>query len=238
MQRKSQPGKIILHISNSQYLLSPQRENHDEMFTVLVGDGTIFNVEKSILNGCPVFASMCNGPFLENENKLIDLPDDDADAFALLVDYLKASHLGVPGHMKRAARYPERLSELYILANKYRMAELEELIVQSFESFYLNYEVFNTRTGIRFFNIGEKVYDNVVAVNDPFKTWFRPMISIVLKDADNNLKNHVKEIVHEGGGIAADIYAAQDDALTASRSIVKGVSRVLTTGIKEGLSYY
>ena len=198
------------------------------MFTVVIDEKHVFNVLGSVLKKAPVFAAMCNDDkFIEGQTKMIELHDDDITAFKSLLEYLGSSRQGVPRSMRSSGHYPEKLVQLYILANKYRVAELEEYIITALELYYLNHDTITTRTGKRLFDLGETVYGSVAGTNDPFKMWFRPMITVALKDADDELMDHVLEIVHDGDDIAVDICRAQADAWKESRSVLQGVRRLV-----------
>ena len=169
---------------------------------------------------------MCNGTFREAQTKVINL-DEDSNTFDHFMNYLNNPGRGVPGGMKAGGRYPEKLAALYIIANKYGVVALEDAIVNGFVAYYLNHEDIDTRTGVRFFNIGYSVYKNVAGVNDRFKMWFRPMITEVLKGADDELFDHVVDVIQGSDDFMADTLYAVVDAWKASTQTIADIRKVL-----------
>lgn len=116
--------------------LTGPRWGNASTVTLVVGELKIsFHVHEAILcKVSPVFKAAFTSTFKEGLERKMTLPDDDADLFNLLVEWLYAGSYNIPqptGHKdKDAARFMEFI-RLYVLADKYGVTSLKNEIVKT-----------------------------------------------------------------------------------------------------------
>lgn len=104
--------------------------------TLVVGETkTPFHVhEADLFEASPVFKAAFSSTFKESLDRKMSLPDDDAELFNLLVEWLYSYNYNIPQRtgdkIKDAGRFMEPM-RLYVLANKYGVTSLKNLIAKT-----------------------------------------------------------------------------------------------------------
>ena len=99
----------------------------------MVGESkTPFHVhEAELFKVSPVFKAAFSSAFKEGSDRKMTLPDDDAEIFNLLVEWLYCHNYNAPlptgDDIKDAGRFMEPM-RLYVLADKYGVTSLKNLI--------------------------------------------------------------------------------------------------------------
>ncbi|KAL8898806.1 MAG: hypothetical protein Q9207_006519 [Kuettlingeria erythrocarpa] len=112
------------------------------VFTVSVGPSQKeYRVHSSVLCTSPVFSRICEGDFKEAHECHISLPEDSAQDFDAIVEYLYMNKFITIGntvtpdgqHRDRETCALE-LASLYVTAEKYQMDDLKSLVVEKFKN--------------------------------------------------------------------------------------------------------
>ena len=199
-------------------MLTFSRRFGSEVFTLYAGPGKQqFTAHSEILFKSPVLKRMCNGPFLENQTKVINLPDDDADIIELMLECLYSSHnahsdlnfVKVICH-EAGISFLKQLAELYIVADKYQLSGIQTVIVDTLadkQIHFTNVTMFLMITG--------RIYENIATSNGPFPRWFRNVVKRSLERASPNQLKAFRDLVRGGDDLAADIFTAMAQAQRA-----------------------
>ena len=119
---------------------------------------------------------MCSTQFSEGSNRLIRLPEDDPDLIGRMLEFLYGSHqvalrFNRPGH--EAA---EKLLAIYFVADKYRLAKLQESIMENFTE--LEYMI---RSPLEFFEVTNAVLSKIPRSDTTFNPCFDAMTKFHLR---------------------------------------------------------
>ena len=210
--------------------LNPSKRFSGNIFTIIVGGGgRRFKAHDTILSESPVFKAMCAGPFRESEIRLIELPDDDPLSFAILLEtfyrccgsqeaFKQLCHDIVPDDEHR----PARLADVYIMADKYQVPQVQPFIVDLLKDLDLL-----TNNPLTFFTIAQTIYRNVPSVQGPFPVYFRETARAVTVDLDGATIDKVYELIHGGGSLAMDLYSAKVFACLEERERTEALMETL-----------
>lgn len=178
------------------------------MFKVFVGpQRRIFHTHEAVLSQSPVFECMCNGSFKEGVEREIELPDDNADAFECLIEYLCR---GISDSGETANRHVKAgvLANVYIMAEKYQLDDLKSVVIASLVA------IFDNATGSkginRFFDAARKIYENTPDSESLFPDCFKQRVTQIAAYGDQfpYLVAQVKCCISHGGKLAQDTFDA------------------------------
>lgn len=104
--------------------------------TLVVGETkTTFHVhEAELFEASPVFKAAFSSDFKESSQRKMNLPEDDAVLFNLLIEWLYGHHYDIPQPTGETTKDGTRFMEamrLYVLADKYSVASLKSRIVKT-----------------------------------------------------------------------------------------------------------
>ena len=117
-------------------LLTGSRWGDVSTVTLVVGETqTPFQVhEADLFTSSPVFKAAFSPTFKEGSDRKMTLPDEDAELFNLLVEWLYTHNYNIPQRTgdksKDAGRFMEPV-RLYVLADKYGVTSLKNLIAKN-----------------------------------------------------------------------------------------------------------
>lgn len=100
--------------------------------TFNVGQGAnvkAFTIQSALLRASPVLSANAMRFMIEGETGVINLPEDDPEIFGMVHYFLETASLFSPVQSINVS--PEMLVELFVMADKYRLLDLEEAIVQA-----------------------------------------------------------------------------------------------------------
>lgn len=180
-----------------------------------------FYVHQNVLAQSPVFASMCKHPgFEEGRTRHIHLPDDDAETFGLLLDYLFSRNWEPP----RASFESQMEShvDLYIIADKYDVGRLKiriqgkvEVMVQhlcaprGLRRLTANGGLPEDTTVCDFFKAMKRLYENLPESDNTFRAFFVRQSEWVLGIALPKDYKVLDDLIADGGPFAVDMFKAQ-----------------------------
>ena len=141
---------------------------------------------------------MCNGGFQENINSCIELPEDDADAFADVLAFLYAGNFELP--RSTPSLCISRITLIYILAEKYQLEKLKILCVRKLEHEVLIANDLDPMICVA----AQQIYEHTTKLDAPFRPFFRgKMMSMINRDPFK-AKEVFEEIARCGGDLAVD----------------------------------
>lgn len=117
-------------------LLTADRWGDLAVVTLVVGETkTTFHVhEAELFAASPVFKAAFGSDFKESSERKMTLPEDDAELFNLMVEWIYHRRYDLPPRtgdkIKNGARYMESM-RLYVLADKYGVTSLKNCIVKT-----------------------------------------------------------------------------------------------------------
>lgn len=167
----------------------------------------LFYTHEAVLSQSPVFEDIFNVLFEESGERQIELLDDDATVFGSMLEYMYLSvfHVG-------EIQIPNRdinvtlLGDLYILAGKYQLENLKELLMVPLDA------IVDDTSDIEciesFFDAARKIYDNTTDLEVVFPDFFRQKVTQLLSCSDlvPYIKADVKHCIHDGGRLAQDAF--------------------------------
>ena len=159
---------------------------------------------------------MCKGPFQESAERHVRLPEDDADDFGCILEYLYlmdyAMDLEDPDVF-------DRLANVYILAEKYQMEPLKSLTVKKFRNGL-------TSSQGAFFRVAQAIYQDTPDSDRIFRSYFAATAPEILLKLSADQFPVVRGIIQEGGILAVDIFEAWLEAhrLEAARRPGPGIN--------------
>lgn len=149
---------------------------------------------------------MCNGSFKESVENQIELPDDDANVFECMLEYMYRGALhGVetPTQSVRAAM----MADLYILAEKYQLSGLKELLIPPLASILDNADATHIEC---FFHAARKIYENTPDSEVLFPASYKKEVAQMLgyRNQYVYIESHIKRFLFDGGKLAQDTFDA------------------------------
>ena len=156
---------------------------------------------------------MCTGPFLEAQTGVLEFPEDDAEDFAILLEYLYT--LKLPDRWtrdihrldsKEEMELAHRLADIYILADKYQLPGLKEIIVRRLDTMRFLLDMSKD-----FFRIAVKIYQNTAGIDDQaFFNFFIANAAHMARGAfgSEHSKEILEDIINDGGDFAVDFMEA------------------------------
>ena len=191
------------------------RRFNSQTFSITVGKTKPdFIVHVSILSRSPIFACMCDGPYIENTNRHIDLPDEDAESFGWFLEYLYTGTL--PTYDTSPLNHRLKLASLYILSDKYQLESLKESIIKYIDNVA---DPWISAESDVFFTIMHKIYQGVTPTDKYFDSYFSKTAFKVLNDIDGDRHDHLKEILSKGEPFAVDVFYVQRSLYKAQRRL-------------------
>lgn len=164
---------------------------------------------------------MCSSPgFAEATTLKINLPEDSPAVFALLLEYLYSldceptqrtvRHVYPAPNQTWLAQRTARLGELYVLAEKYMLAKLQELITDKL--IWLSQQMPDRL----FFDLGKDVFDGIPEdhATTSFFSWFEKEARRRIRRASSS--PWLLDLVEEGGPFARQVGSLLSSSLNAS----------------------
>ena len=151
---------------------------------------------------------MCNGLFRESVERQIELPDDDAKVFGYMLKYM---YCGVLHGFETCKQDIDvaMLADVYILAEKYQLKNLKELLITKMAAFV---DAAGTKecTGCvgGFFDAAVKIYQGTPDSEVLFPNFFKTGVIQLLGDELPGVEAHVKRCIIDGGKFAQDAFDA------------------------------
>ena len=156
---------------------------------------------------------MCTGPFLESQTGVLEFPEDDAEDFAILLEYLYT--LKLPDRWTRdihrldsreEMELAHRLTDIYILGDKYQLPGLKAVIVERLDSMRFLMDMSKD-----FFRIASKIYENTCGVDD--EAFFNLFTQNAVRMARGafgaeDSKAILEDMISDGGDFAVDLMRA------------------------------
>ncbi|KAL9119418.1 MAG: hypothetical protein Q9187_004030 [Circinaria calcarea] len=179
-----------------------------KVFTITVGDSnSTFSAHANILSKSPVLARMCQAPFQESLTGHIDLPDDSAEDFGFLLEYLYIENLAVPLFDTEEAEiaFANKLADIYIIADKYQVISLKFRIVKEF----ISITPFSDNPSA-FFQMAHRMYHDTSGSksNSPFRDYFEYRAALVMRYMNDDVLKVLDGLLEDGGKFAVDIAKA------------------------------
>ena len=147
---------------------------------------------------------MCNGPFKEGVEQQIELPEDDANVFGRVLEYMYCDAFGgfnTPTQNIKVAI----LADVYIMLEKYQLLRLKELLIPTIFD--------DARDAERieyFFGAARKIYENTPDSEALFPDYFKRTVTQTLarRDQQSYMEANIKHCIFEGGKLAQDAFDA------------------------------
>ncbi|KAL9118181.1 MAG: hypothetical protein Q9187_005276 [Circinaria calcarea] len=180
-----------------------------DTFNIIVGDTKPgFIVHASVLIQSPVLLAMCEGQFQEAVTHNIALDDDNPADFSLMLEYLYTGDFPFEGSENLELEH--QLADIYILADKYQLPLLKDLVIaklSSSTSFYVGSKANRTA----FFAIAYKIYNGTTdsETNRVFYNFFAKFAVPVLQKLKRDEVQAVQDLLIDGGRFAGDMFAVQ-----------------------------
>lgn len=191
------------------------------MYKLFVGpEKKLFHAHEAVLSRSPVFERMCSGTFKESVEKQIDLPDDDANAFGCVLEFM---YLGV----FRGDETPDRvakadlLANVYVLAEKYQLKDLQDLLICPLGAIL---ESASKDECLEcFFDAAHKIYENSPDSDVVFPGLFKRAVTFMLGNSDvvPHLEAHIRRCIYNGGKLAEDTFDAFCIDMTTNHELDK-----------------
>ena len=178
------------------------------MFQLTVGpERKLFYSHEAVLSQSPVFERMCNGSFKEGVEQQIELPDDDANIFGCMLEYMYRGvfhDFETPTPDVRAAM----LADLYILAEKYQLKGLKKLLITPLATIFdgdSNDECIGC-----FFDAARTIYENTPDSEVLFPKCFKKKVMQMLgyRNQLPCMEAQVKLCISAGDKLARDTFDA------------------------------
>lgn len=178
------------------------------MFTITVGDShKKFFAHANILSKSPVLVRMCEGPFMESVTGDIDLPEDSAEDFGFLLEYLYIEDLPIPvfNTEEDEMAFPNKLADIYIMADKYQVSALKFRIVKEFTAITPF-----CHDPSAFFQMAHRIYHETSGSNsnEPFRDYFGYRATLVMRHMSDEVHEALDDLLEDGGKFAVDIAKA------------------------------
>ena len=204
---------MLLHSITYQLLTSARRLG-SELFNLYVGpDKVEFKVHTAILRKSPVLEALCDGPFLENQTKIINFPEDDANTIEFMLECLYSNDDQPNLNFIQVAceesntSFLVQLAELYIAADKYQLQGIQAAVVHHmYSDLQVNGDIST------FLAVARIIYDNTGTNHGHFPEWFRMAVRYALGVATPDGLRMFRDQIRDGGDLAADIFSAMVQA--------------------------
>ena len=191
------------------------------MFTLFVGsEKHQFYSHAKVLSQSPVFERMCNGSFKESAEQHIELPDDDANVFGCMLEYL---YSGVVHGFETPSQGSDAavLADVYILAEKYQLNKLKELLITPMAVFLDSVE---KECAGCFFDAALKIYHNTPDSDLIFQDFFKISVTQLLDDKVPGMEAHIKRCISDGGKLALDTFDAYYKHMSTKHEVEERVA--------------
>lgn len=210
---------------NEEELLKPEKPLHEllthQLVDIYVGpEGVAYTIHEKLL--C-YHSAVLRGHFYSTKtrNTSYGLPDDDTDAFELLVGWLYSRTLSFPVEDKQVST----LLDLYLLAEKLQMEALENDCVDTVRAYYHSNETYPELRRVQY------VYANTDADN-PMREMMVGSIARFLTLGES-IPKHWESALKRDGELGLDIIRAIQEWHLEGRSVpdaregsIKGFSRI------------
>ena len=178
------------------------------MYKLVVGpQKKLFHSHEAVLSRSPVFERMCNGSFKEGVEQQIELPDDDAHIFGRVLEYM---YCGVFDKFETPTPNVKVLvlADLYILAEKYQLSGLKELLIPPMATILDNAS--DAECIENFFHAARKIYENTPDSEALFPDSFKRTVTKMLGYPAQYpyMEMHIKRCILDGGKLAQDTFDA------------------------------
>ncbi|KAL8965969.1 MAG: hypothetical protein Q9183_003593, partial [Haloplaca sp. 2 TL-2023] len=183
-----------------------------EIFVLVVGtQKKRFRAHSAYLGQSPVFDAMCRHSFTESKTHQIDLPEDDPHVFSLILKYLYAGNFaGYDGLLDDDSLDIDRdtralqLADVFLLAEKYQLSDLKELLVSKLATFADVHENIPA-----FLETARKVYSGIPETETVYRHFFQMAVTGMLPvcKMDGPAREAFNKTVSDGGILATDLVA-------------------------------
>ncbi|KAI9723039.1 MAG: hypothetical protein M1812_001488 [Candelaria pacifica] len=187
------------------------------LFTLSVGpENRLFEIHKAVLCQSPVLARLCDSNFKEAHDRHIRLPEDDADAFGKVLEYLYSQTYTPATTSTSPSALASEMGDLYIMADKYQLNLLKALMVQKFRTAIVSTTVGKDTTAENLwalFKESQHIYANVPESDFEFRNYFKEVApQCLLRTTKSEVTDFLKDIKFEGS-FGKDLFEASIEAL-------------------------
>ncbi|KAL8868283.1 MAG: hypothetical protein Q9174_005090 [Haloplaca sp. 1 TL-2023] len=160
----------------------------------------------------PVFDAMCRHFFKESTTHQIDLPEDDPEAFNLTLKYLYTGDFaGYNGFVKNDGQDTDRdvralrLADVFLLADKYQISDLKELVVSKLANLIHVSENLPT-----FLEVSRTIYTGIPEEETVYRSFFKKAAMGIQKvdEMDGSSYKAFDKAISGGGMLASDLVAS------------------------------
>lgn len=181
------------------------RHFNDDIYTLRVGSAQhVFTVHRNILNLSPVFACMTTSFFSESITKEIALPEDDVDSLGRIIEHLYGNNDAAFEVDRLEFDGARKLADLYGLAEKYQLPDLQDLVIQKLKQLDLLKE-----DRMTFFHIARQICQMTRDSDKIFVPYFEHQAAIHMRSMSEQEFEGLSELVCSGGNFARMIYQLQ-----------------------------
>lgn len=173
---------------------------------------------------------MCAGYFAESITKEIRLPEDNADSFGRLLEHLYGNNSAAFDINYEDSGVADKLVDMYTLAEKYQLADLQNRIEKSLEQ--LNGL---SQDRLFFFKIAHKICQSAVNGEKIFNTELAVQARKRLKDMTVEESKELSELVELGGSYASKIFSYQAAAHAQDKAAWLSEKKALSDKFKKAV---
>ena len=161
-----------------------------------------FIVHESVLVESPPLSRMCQLGFQEEVTGHVNLPEDNAEDFGCVLDYLYGNGCSI--NVVHPDGY-SHLAGVYILSDKYQLGELKHLVMEKFRNSYLICPEI-------YFDVAAAIYSNVLETDNLFREYFKSTAPGIMLSLNDSQFEVVRPLLRRGGTLAEDIFDAEREA--------------------------
>lgn len=156
---------------------------------------------------------------MESVTRQIYLPDDNVTDFGLVLEYLYTGDFPFEGSID--LKLEDQLAEVYILADKYQLPLLKELVIAKLRS-SMSSNVTTAARSLTFLTIAHKIYHGTLGSesDEVFYQFFADTAISALEKVDTNKLHVVEEMIDDGGRFATDVFALQLCKMQRDKSVL------------------
>ncbi|KAL8726079.1 MAG: hypothetical protein Q9181_006184, partial [Wetmoreana brouardii] len=202
-------------------------------FTIFVGfSKESFRVHESVLRTSPVLARMCSDSLKNGGNPEFNLPDDSADEFGLLLEFLYGHNFEalsddanfVRTNVENRNKASDELCRIYLLGEKYELVKLKVCIAEKFKNVtdLINHPLL-------FFGVAKKMYSQIADSDTTYPDFFIETAQDIITKLvlDTQIKDWINTEAVQDGRLVKDIFLAQRKAYEAQRKALEAQYKAL-----------
>ena len=182
-----------------------------------------FLAHASVLSRSPVLERMCDGPFQESITREIHLPEDDASDFSIVLEYLYTGNLQTID-MEDSCIGADQLASIYILADRYDLPFLKELIVRELSVHFSGIDSdVSCKHAIEFVRIAHKIYHGTAESqsNAVFYKYFEKTVMLALGVLEDDDLVAAQEMLADGGIFAIHLFQYQLNKMLKDKAKIR-----------------